>query len=82
MPGTHGSGRERSSDLVILEQRARDIEGLNHRRLPFTPHAEQPDVPLPRAGAFQHRIAEQGRVRGNDDLAPLLQSQRKKELCD
>src|SRR3990172_9270097 len=27
------SGRERSSDLVILEQRARDVEGLNHRRL-------------------------------------------------
>src|SRR3990172_211179 len=67
------SGRERRGNLVVLEQRAGDVEGLNDCRLPLPTDVEQPDVLWPRAGAFQHGIAEQGRVRGDNDLAPLLQ---------
>ena len=76
------SGRERLGDLVVLEQGARDVEGLNHRRVPVPPHVEQPDVRWPRVGAFQHGIAEQRRVRGDDDLAPLLQGHGEQELGD
>src|SRR3990172_12345916 len=43
------SGGERRGDLAILEQRARDVEGLNYRRLPVAPDGEQPDVLWPRA---------------------------------